>query len=201
MWISAEKGITLTARSESAVRRIVIDPLLGMGLRKPKSRSVVDQAEFLARLERRLGYLEEAQLGALAEVIQRAAGGDARNVWPDEVSILNWASAMEPPPDGDSRLVTSYLASAAGRRAWEEAPEVAVALRAHLRRVGRPPIGDYDWEKIRGKAVGWHRELARIARLEEEGGLLEEHRAFRTGILAAIDLVRGLVFAKAKDAH
>lgn len=191
----------MTARSESAVWRIVIGPLLGMGLRKPKSRSVEDQAEFLARLDRRLGYLSDAALDALAEVIRRGAVGDARNVWPDEVSILNWATAIEAPPDCESRLVISYLGSAAGRRAWEEAPEVAVALRAHLRRFGRPPLGDYDWEKIRGRADSWRRDMERIARLEEEGRLLGEHVAFRTSLLAAIDTARELVFAKVEASN
>ncbi|HMR51210.1 MAG TPA: hypothetical protein PKA33_01600 [Amaricoccus sp.] len=153
----------------------VIVPLLDMGLRKQRQQSKDEHAAMLRRLARKVSYLDRAQLGGLREAIARMAGGRARNLWPDEVSILNRAADIEAPPARDSRLVSSYLASRAGRSAWEEHPTVAASLRKHLKDTGLPPT-KWDWTQIRERAAGWRRwaeELrAREALSEDEAALL-----------------------------
>lgn len=174
------------------VRRLLIEPLLAMGLRKQRRHSAEEQEALFDRLEARCGYLADGQLEALAEAVRRGAHGEARNVWPDEVSILNWAAALEPPPDVESRLVTSYLASRAGRTAWDEAPALAVVLRRHLKRAGCPPV-PYDWVEFRSKARELVREEQRQRVLEAERGASDWLEAW----LAEVERVRVLVFGEA----
>lgn len=157
--------------------------------------SVAEHEAFLRRLEVRLGYLDADQLVALGAVIEANAGGAGRNVWPAEISIANWAATLQPPPEGEDRLVVSWLGSAAGLRAWEEGPEVAMALRRHLRRKRRPP-GPHDMAAIRETAGDWrHRRDAAAERLASGLGGQAERDLVRSFDETA-ELVRGLVFAK-----
>lgn len=181
------------------VRRVLIEPLLDMGLRKPKARSAEDQAAFLARVERRLAYLGEGHLATLVEVVARNGDGAQHNVWPAEASIVAWAAILEPPPDEDSRLVRSYLGSAAGVRAWGEAPAVAVALRRYLREHGRPPR-ECDWAGIREQARRWVAEMQRIDERRREGSMTAEEAQRAELWEATLDRVRSAVYAKAEGA-
>lgn len=196
----AEKGQAATTgdpveTDRERVRRIMLDPLVGAGMRKQKRMSAGDHEAMLDRLERRLGYLSDACLEALADTVRRNAVGADRNVWPAEVSVMNWAAALEPPPDRDSKLVTTYLASAAGRRAWEEGPEVAVALRRHLKREGRPPHA-YDWKLIRERAAEWAGWARHAEQLEAEGGLAGDQATRLGDWRRTVERVRGLVFGE-----
>lgn len=181
------------------VRSVLIDPLIEKGMRKPKSRTGEDQEAFLDRLTRRLAYLGEGHLKTLAEAVERNAEGSARNVWPAEVSIVNWAATLEAPPDRDSRLVRSYLGSAAGLRAWNEGPTVALALRKFLRRSGRPPQ-PLEWHSIQRQGAEWAAEIARIEEFRRAGAMsvlqAERIEAFE----ALIDRVRSMVFHAGEDA-
>lgn len=177
------------------VRKLLVEPLQAQGMRKPRSRAAEDHQDFLDRLERRLAYLGADHLEALAEVVLRNAEGASRNVWPAEASIVNWAAVLEPPPDRDSRLVQSYLASAAGQRAWDEAPSVAVALRRHLRKAGRPPQ-EFDWIAIRRQAETWESEMARIREQVAEGSASSEQRERLDAWERMQDRVRSLVFSQ-----
>lgn len=179
---------------EARVRRVLIEPLQAQGLRRRRGVTAGDHAAWLDRLARRLAYLGEGHLAVLAESIAANAGGADRAEWPSEVSICNWAAALETPPDEDLRLVPSYLRSAAGRSAWEEGPEVAVALRAHLRRFRRPPVGG-DWPMIRKQAAEWAHRQALIAEALQAGRATAEQVAQRDAWVATVDRVRSMVFA------
>jgi hypothetical protein len=183
---------------EARVRRVLIGPLEARGLRRRKRATAAEHAAFLERLVRRLAYLGEDHLLTLAGVIERNAGGPDRAEWPAEVSIVNWAAGLEVPPDEDERLVPSYLRSAAGRAAWEEGPEVAVALRAHLRRWHRPPM-DGDHRAIRRQAADWAHEQERIAENIRAGRASAAQLARAEAWRATVDRVRSMVFANAEE--
>ncbi len=175
------------------VRRVLIEPLARAGLRRRPRVTAEEHDAALRRLEERLAYLGKGDLIVLVEIVERSAGGDARNLWPDEVSIRNWAAQLCPPPDEESRLVISWLGSAAGRRAWDEGEEIAVALRKHLRRAGRPP-SDFDWTRIRREAAEWaHRRLV-VAERIESGTAGDADLDWSDGLIRAIGEVRHLVF-------
>lgn len=156
---------------------VLIGPLIELGLRKQRRHTAEQHGEMLERVARKVSYLERAQLEALRDVVARHANGPKRNTWPDEVSVLNWAALLAPPPDRDSRLVVTYMASSAGRRALGEGVEVAVALRQHLKRTGRPP-GDYDWKSIRNKAAAWAEHRQRLELDHARGVLGSEDAAW-----------------------
>ncbi|TPE47240.1 hypothetical protein [Amaricoccus solimangrovi] len=184
-------------RAESGrmrVRRVLIEPLCRLGLRRRPRISAEDHDAMLRRLEERFAYLDEPSLSVLCEGVERAAGGDARNLWPDEVSIRNWAEQLCRPPGGESRLVRSWLASAAGRAAWDEGQEVAVALRKYLRRHGRPPH-DFDLVRIRREADAWRHKRAVIAERVDAGSAGQSDLDWERRFAEAVDLVRGLVFS------
>lgn len=188
-------------RAESGrmrVRRLLIEPLARAGLRRRPRVSAEEHDAALRRVEERLAYLGEAELGVLAEIVERSAGGEARNLWPDEVSVRNWAAQLRPPPAEDSRLVVSWMGSAAGRRAWDEGEEVAVALCKHLRRIGRPPT-DFDWTRIRREASGWAHRRVVVAERIEAGTAGEADLDWRNGLHRAIAEVRRLVFGTAGE--
>lgn len=153
------------AAGKAMIHERVIAPLMAQGMRKPKRLSVEDHAAVLDRIAARLWYLSADQADALAEVIARNAGGALRNVWPDEVSVMNWAALIEPPPASDSRFVRSYMASRAGVSALEEGPAVAMSLLKHCKEAGRPPNA-FEWERLRDRAREWDRARLRA----EEGG-------------------------------
>ena len=181
------------------VRRLLIDPLVARGLRKRKGVSAEDHALFLERVERRLAYLPEHHLATLVEVLERNADGANRTCWPGEASIVAWAAGLMPPPDANSRLVRSFLASAAGLRAWEEDPAVAVALWVYLRQFGRPPL-EGDWPGLRVQAREWLGKRARAVEARDAGRIGAEQAGWLEASDALLDRVRGLVFAKAENA-
>ena len=102
---------------KARVRAVLIDPLEAGGMQRRSGQKVEDHAAVLASLEARLAYMTEASLAALAEVVERHAGGSRQDRWPGEVPICNWARRIQEPPASESRLVRSYLQSGAGRRA------------------------------------------------------------------------------------
>jgi hypothetical protein len=182
---------------EARVRRLLVAPLEEEGMRRPRSRSAEAHQDWIARIARRVAYLSDAHLALLREVVGRNGQGKDRAEWPAELSILAWAHALEPPPDEDSRLVSSYLASAAGLRAWGEGPAVAVALRSFLRKWGRPPA-DGDWSGIRKDAGVWLAEMARIDEFLRHGTASAAQRERRAVWDSTVERVRRAVFASAE---
>ena len=151
------------------VDEMLIEPIKAMGMRKQHRFRVEDQAAFLEKLRSRLAYLSAEGLAALRPIVEGAAMGARKNVWPDLVSIVNWAKSIEAVPDVESEMITSYMASAAGRRAWERAPELAMALHGFMRRCGRPP-NDYAWQHDLDKsATEMRRRVLRVRELIMSG--------------------------------
>lgn len=187
------------SESEAAFRRVdhlLIEPLRDAGLRKQRRMTAEGLEEMLGQLRRKLSYLSDASLEALREIVERHAGGAARNLWPDQVSILNWARALQEPPEGESRLVVNFMACEAARRFYEEAGiEGAIALRKFLIRQHRAPCS-YGWTLIRQQAEEWRR---RRSILRERGGALSEaDQTWLAGFEAAGTECRALMFPEGR---
>lgn len=151
---------------KNRVREALITPLREIGLRRP-NRCTVDQHEaMLARLEARLAYMSTENLAALAEVVERHGEGKAGDIWPAELRIARWARDLQATPPSDSRLVTTYLRSAAGARAREGG--YLVELYSYLKRHGAPP-NSYGLETIRREADDNMRRRRRIIEAREAG--------------------------------
>jgi hypothetical protein len=159
------EGEVLRAGKER-VRENLIRPLTKGGMIRKRGTSKVAEDEMIANLEARLSYMTESNLKALAEVVERYAGGKHKNVWPAEVSIYNWARAIQFPPASESRLVRSYLQSAAGRAA--EGGGYLVELFWYLKKFGAPP-NTYSLSEIKREADDNRSARARIKREQEQG--------------------------------
>ena len=132
------------------VRQALIEPLIRAGMVRRSGATLPDHAAMMDRLEARLAYMSPEMLLALAEIVERHADGKAKNVWPAEVSICNWARDLEPPPPSESRLVRSYMQSSAGALAYGEG--YALELFLYLKKFGRPPVGSYAIDTIKADA-------------------------------------------------
>ncbi|WP_298491567.1 hypothetical protein [uncultured Maritimibacter sp.] len=135
---------------KARVRAVLIDPLEAGGMQRRSGQKVEDHAAFLASLEARLAYMTEASLAALAEVVERHAGGSRQDRWPGEVPICNWARRIQEPPASESRLVRSYLQSGAGRAAASGG--YLVELFRWLKERGVPPGDNFAMASIKGDA-------------------------------------------------
>lgn len=148
------------------VRMNLIEPLVKGGMVRKRGQKVEDHDKFLASLEARLAYMAEDRLQALAEVVERYAGGPQKNVWPAEVSIMNWARLLQEVPASESRLVRSYLQSRAGDAA--QSGGYLVELFVYLKRFGAPP-NDYSMKGIREEAEYNRCRRVGIERNREKG--------------------------------
>jgi hypothetical protein len=146
------------------VRVQLLEPLNDLlRLRKPKRVTEAQHLAGLGELQARLAYMADADLVALREAL--VACLTREGAWPSPAVVLGFAVAIRRPPPSDSPMVTSYMASAAGRRA--KAENCHIALYEFLKKRGRPPSGDYEWSAIKTEAEVTAR---RVARLTEELG-------------------------------
>lgn len=173
------------------VRRELIVPLQEvLRLKRPRRVSEGQHLAGLAELQARLAYLGPADLVALREAIVAQMQPGA--AWPTPATVIQMAAAIRRPPPSDSPMVTSYMASAAGRRALAEGCHVE--LWRWLKSKGRPPVGDADWRAIREAADFGRRDRARLAGLRERGVTLSTGEAAQLDGYARDDArVRGLI--------
>ena len=151
------------------VRVILLEPLTEvLRLRRPRKVSEAQHEAGLVELQARLAYMADADLVALREVL--VAGLTREGAWPSPAVVLGFATSIRRPPPSDSPMVSSYMASAAGRRAWAEGCHVA--LYQFLKKRGRPPVGDYEWAAIRAEAEEARRRIARLTEDRARGALL-----------------------------
>lgn len=149
------------------VREVLIEPLAALGLRRPSGQTVAQHEAALAEIEARLWYMSEADLVALREVVLLRA--QAKGVWLPAAVILDMAKGFAPPPEHDSDMVTSFMRSAAGRRALAEGYEVE--LYQALKR-GQPPTNGYAHKLLADEADGNRRRIARLTRARDGGEVL-----------------------------
>lgn len=181
------------------VDECLIEPLKAMGMRKQHRFRVEDQEAFYAQLRGRLAYMSAEGLEVLRAMVEGNATGQRKNVWPDFISIVNWAKAIEAVPDGENEMITSYMASAAGREAWARGPEYAMALHGWMRRCGRPP-NSYAWKhELEGRAAKAHRESARVIALVDAGKARADERDWLDGFSSHKRHVEKLVYPQANE--
>lgn len=174
------------------VREYLIHPLEAAGLQRGTRVKVAEHEALLDRMQDRLGYLSPGLLSALAEAVLRLAEGPLQNTWPSWATIWNNATRLMPPPDDESHIMTSWLASVEGPVA--RAGGYLVELHSFLRRHGRPP-GSYDMTQIRGRAEENQRRRLRIEEWIIKGHAKAEDRDWLDAYLRAQGQCEALVAA------
>lgn len=155
------------------VRALLIQPLDAAGLVRSPRIKAADHEAMLDRLQDRLGYLPDGLLSALCEAVLRIAEGPLQHHWPAYATIWNTACRLMPPPDDESHIMTSWLASIEGPVA--RAGGYLVELHAFLRRFGRPP-GSFEMSKIRTDAQDNQRRRLRVEEWITKGHAKTEDR-------------------------
>lgn len=179
------------------VRQNLITPLVKAGMVRKRGVTQASEDEMLANLEARLAYMTEANLKALAEVVTTYASGKHHNNWPAEVSIYNWARRIQLPPASESRLVRSYLQSAAGRAALNGG--YLVELFMHLKKWGAPP-NDFSMSEIKRKASENQGARDRIKREQASGRASQRDLDWVASYFQALERCEGVIAAKSEDA-
>lgn len=175
------------------VRRLLIAPLQGDGMRMPARTAEADERAYLDRLADELSYLSDAALDAVRVWMARHGEGSQRCFWPRMVSVLSVADAYQPRPVEEFPALVSWLSSVAGEAAWREGRLVAEF--EFLMRKKRPPINDQDRKQIHDYAVASERraELVRdrVARglspLYDDGQWLDWYQATHARAKAIVD--------------
>ncbi|MEM7505559.1 MAG: hypothetical protein AAF415_02345 [Pseudomonadota bacterium] len=167
-----------------------------MGFRKRKGCTVEEHRQALEKLAIRLAYMSEAGLRALKSQVEMRAEGQARNVWPDPISILHWAWAIEQPPARDSDFVRRIMGSRIGARALEHGGFAAAALLRHLKRTGTVPTEqNRGWDVIFSYAAELREIVEKTERIcrEDDARLPQRDIAFAREVRAGIDRATRLI--------
>lgn len=185
---SAHQDLPRRAR----VREYLIQPLEQSGLvRQPKA-TVAEHEAMLEKLQDRLGYLPPELLSVLAEVLLRLADGPLQNRWPSFATVWNNALRLMPPPDDETHIMTSWLASIEGPVA--RSGGYLVELHEWLRRYGRPP-GSFEMSKIREAASENGRRRQRIEEWIAKGHAKTDDRQWLDWYLRRLSQCEALVRA------
>ena len=155
------------------VRRILITPLVQAGMRRQTKMKAPDCEAMLVRLADKLAHMSDANLRGLVALFTRHARGPERNQWPDEVSMVSWALAIQPPPPRANPYVVSVLQSEAGRRA--EAGGYLTELYIHATRFG-PPYKASSVALVLKEAEKNRRELEQVRAAVARGTATQERR-------------------------
>jgi hypothetical protein len=155
------------------VRALVIQPMEAAGMVRDTRLKAADHEALLDRMQDRLGYLPDGLLSALAEALVRLGEGPLQHRWPAWATIWNTACRLMPPPDDETHIMTSWLASVEGPVA--RSGGYLVELHAFLRRTGRPP-GSFEMSKIRTDAQDNQRRRQRIEEWIAKGHAKTEDR-------------------------
>lgn len=161
------------ATGKAAVRVHLVARLDAAGLVRGKGVSERAHAEMCDRLADHLAYMGAENLATLAEVVMGHTSGPAHTVWPAEVTIRAFATAIQRPPVGEARIVSSWLASVEGPVA--EAGGYLVELYRFLARHRRPPLA-MDARDIKAAASEAQRSHSLIRdRIERGHGRPDDH--------------------------
>ncbi len=124
-------------KGRAKVRFHLIDPVVALGMRRKRGVSIEDHKAWLARLADDLAYLTPRNLEALQSYVVRWAGGLKKDVWPEKVSILNAAYALQPIPSRNHAYAKSVIRSKMGRVADKQG--YLLELFEVARKWGPPP--------------------------------------------------------------
>jgi len=180
------------------VAKLLVEPLVDDGMVRKRGVSVAEHEKWIEGLKTRLAYMDPENLAALRHGIARAAGGTHRNQWPSIITITNIAHPIQFPPDHDSDMVISYMASAAGWKAWNLGPTYAMAVRAHMRRTYRIPH-KLSWPKINQHGEELARKSVLVSERIKAGRASDADRKWMEGFDDTMAHVKALVFANKKE--
>ncbi len=180
------------------VAELLVKPLVAEGMVRRRGVSVEEHEKWIEGLKTRLAYMDPDNLEALRHGIARAAGGTHRNQWPTILTITNMAHTIQFPPDSDSDMVISYMASVAGWNAWQLGPTYAIALRAYMRRVHLIP-NEFTWRQINQNGEEMARKSMLVAERIKAGRANEADVKWLRGFEDVKAHVKALVFAKKKE--
>ena len=179
-------------QGKERVRSNLIGPLEALGMQRKRGVSVADHAAWVDKLVGRLAYMRADNLLVLAEVCERYAGGKAKSQWPEMISICNWARDLQDMPEGEQRLVKSWLQSAAGRRALADG--YAVELRSDLIKWHRPP-NEYQLRAIKERAGENRRRAVSVVQRQERGVASPSELEWLASYQAALERVTAIINA------
>lgn len=172
------------------VQTHLIAPLEGQGMQRGTRDTVAGHAAFLDKLRNRLAYMTAPNLTALAEIVANMAGGKHRDRWPAEVAVMNAARRLQVPPASESRMVRTWLQSAAGLRALDGDYHVEAFF--WMKRAGNVP-NDFVVTELRREAEARRAELTRLRAGFRDGRVTaSEYRAVED-YDAAQERVRGII--------
>lgn len=112
---------------EARVRRLLVEPLEQMGLKRPAGLTVAKFEEMKRSLCQILARMDDQNLQALFEICLENPGGKEKDRFPIAARVISFARPMMPDPDGDpSSLKRAVFSHETGRLAIEGgyAPEL-----------------------------------------------------------------------------
>lgn len=155
---------TGTETNRDRVRRILLNPL---GFRFPKATDPERQRQLLDGLTDELGYLTDASLAVLRDMLASKGQGSARNFWPDRATFIGCAEAVQPRPLEELPALLSWLASVEGPRAIEAGTLVETIEYVERRKV--PPYSDQARALVAERAADNRRRLVVISERRAAG--------------------------------
>lgn len=161
----------------SVVRDVLVNRLTAAGLRPRKGVSPAAHAKTMDHLVTWLAYMAPDNVATLAESVltHAAKTGPEFGCWPSEVTIRNWAEAMQPKPFRLHPIVASWLRSREGPTAM--AGGYLVELLRWLKRHRRPCM-TYDLTEIKEAAAHDQRRIAAIRdRIDADRAAAGDHEA------------------------
>lgn len=154
--------------NRARVRRLVIDPLIGLGFRFKRGVAEDMAARRLTQLSDDVGYLSDEGLTRLQASMRDKGEGSARCFWPERATFIAYAQMIEPRPIEDMPGMASWFASEAGARA--QAEDRLVAEYRFWRSKHRPPMNDMEWRRVTEKAKEWN-DRATLMRDRQRRGI------------------------------
>lgn len=154
--------------NRARVRRLLLGPLGFRFDRTSRCGKDPDRARaFLDRICDDLGYLDDAELRRMAEMLQAKGEGAARCFWPGFATFRGHAEAIHPRPIEDLPEIRSWFGSVEGPRARDQG--TLVETYDFLTRHKRPPYLPGEREAIRAAADKAAADLDRIAKRRADG--------------------------------
>jgi hypothetical protein len=120
------------------VRRLLIDPLEGLGFRRKAGVGLDDHRAVMDRLAENVAYLSDDSLRALGEMLRTKGEGAQRNIWPAPATVYALAELIQRRPIEELPGCLRWFRSVEGPRA--KAAGTLVETWQFFHRHKRPPL-------------------------------------------------------------
>lgn len=185
LWITeavAEKGqdmadvVQVDPRAQGAdsargrVRRVLIEPMIGMGFRHPGKVSPEDGQRKLDQIADDLAHLTADQLATLRDCLRSKGEGSRRVFWPARATVLAFAEVLAPRPLEHMPRLVAWFRSAAGADALAAGRHVAEWL--HWERRKAPPLHDMQKRAVAQAAQEMSGRAERLRERRDRGAVL-----------------------------